>query len=196
MAEDWFQKLEKELDAISYGIESKYIPDEHASVAKELAEIFFNIWLRFNVDFGIEMELTPWQWEFVVYEGQKHWRMKSGFDFGKLYELRLTDRKFEHSQAMVAYFTTAQNQMRLKVVFLVHANDAHGDLPREYEIYSANIKRMSMPRLWKTIEPLIKAWYEAHIRNDQRVVIDFCERKFSKQLPAENRHPGSEHPLQ
>ncbi|MEM3567263.1 MAG: hypothetical protein QXS83_01680, partial [Thermoplasmata archaeon] len=96
MAEEWFQKLERELDALSYEIECKYIPDEHGPVARELAEIFFNIWLRFNIDFGIEMELTPWQWEFAVYEGKKHWRMKSGFDFSKLNELRLTDRKFDH----------------------------------------------------------------------------------------------------
>lgn len=185
MAEDWFQKLERELDALSYEIDGKYIPDEQGPVAKELAEIFFNIWMRFNIDFGIEMELTPWQWEFAVYEGQKHWRMKSGFDFSRLSELRLTDKKFEHTQAMIAYFYTANNQTRLKVVFVVHASDSHGDLPKEYEIYNANIKRMSMMRLWKTIEPLIKSWYESHIRNDQSVVINFCERKFSKPILVE-----------
>jgi hypothetical protein len=190
MPEEWFQKLERELDALSYSIEAKYIPDERTPVAKELAEIFFNIWLRFNIDFGIEMELTPWQWEFAVYEGQKHWRMKSDFDFSKLEEIRLTDKKFEHTQAMVAYFYLHQNQVRLKISFVVHANDNHGDAPKEYEVYNANIKRMSMSRLWKTIEPLIKTWYESHIRNDQRIVINFCERKFSKPIVIEQSPPN------
>lgn len=188
MAEDWFQKLERELDILSYSIESKYIPDEHAPVAKELAEIFFNIWMRFNIDFGMEMELTPWQWEFAVYEGKKHWRMKRDFDFSKLNELRLTDKKFEHSQAMIAYFYTVNNQTRLKIVFVVHARDEHGDVPKEYEVYSASIKRMSMSRLWKTIEPLIKSWYEAHIRNDQCIVINFCERRFAKSIGVETNN--------
>jgi len=180
MEKDWIAHLDAELAKVRKRFKGSITPEDRDDIIRHLSEIFFNIWIRFAVDLGHEMALTPWQWDVALYEGQKHWHLKQDFNYAQVGEVVLEDEYFGHPESLRAELFTSRKRPRVRVVFRLN-EEVQGDerLQTDYLVYSATFRQLDFHGLWKALEPLVKAWYEAHVRRDQEMLWDHVKERYS-----------------
>lgn len=167
-AGDWFAVLEKRLDEISGSVKYRHRPPDQAAVVRDLAGLFFGIWIRFAVDVGHEPKLEPTAWDFASYRGSKKFDLKEDFPFDAFSRVIMTDTRWPQPVSLSAQLTrTSRGQ---EVVFEMQA----GTEPA-VELHRVRLHRFEPRAALMVIMPILLDWFEAHSRGDQRIVLDRLE---------------------
>jgi hypothetical protein len=161
--------------------------DEHeqARIAKELLDIFFNIWIRFGVDVGKELRMSPWQWDFVIYEGGKKYRFRDSFNFAHVNEIILEDSGFPFRHSLKADIRTLAGTAYITVSLILEegreyekttAVTAHNS----YIIYNEPAGKFTVHGLKEALGEPLRVWIRATIRGESALLWDFCHEQLRK----------------
>jgi len=158
---------------------------EQARIAKELLDIFFNIWIRFAVDVGKELRMSPWQWDFIIYEGGKKYRFRDSFNFARVSEIILEDAGFPFRHSLKAEFRTLAGTAFITVSLVLEegreyekatAVTAHNS----YIIYNESAGKFTVHGLKQALAEPLRVWIRATIRGEPALLWDFCHEQLRK----------------
>jgi len=158
---------------------------QRGRIAREMLDVFFNIWIRFAVDLGKELRMSPFQWDFVMYDGGKHYRFREEFNFPRISEMSLEEPAFPFRHTLKGELRTVGGRTYARVSFILEEG-------REYERISAVVARTNYiiynqparqfsPRGFKAAlaEPL-RVWIRSQVRQDPTILWDFCQEKLRR----------------
>ena len=165
---DWFTVLEKRLDEISGSIKYRHRAPGGEEVIRDLASIFFGVWIRFAVDVGVELELQPPAWNFASYKGSKKFEFKEDFDLSSFTKVEITEHRFNHAVSLRAELVREGAGEGVRFLMQVGSESP-------IELYHRRLHRFEPKQAVVAIQPALLAWFEGHQRGDQRVMLDFLE---------------------
>ncbi|MGQ9582114.1 MAG: hypothetical protein ACUVV6_01195 [Thermoplasmatota archaeon] len=160
-------------------------PEERARIAREVLEIFFNIWIRFAVDLGRELRMSPWQWDFVIYDGGKHYRLREGFNFSRVAEATLEELSFPFVHKLRAELRRVRGKTYLQVAFHLEEEREYGragatGVSHAYIIYLEQARRFSVRELKRSLEGPLRAWIRSEALLDPAFLWDYCHRELRR----------------
>ncbi len=179
---DWLVDLDRRLENIARMKKTDMTArgvSGRARLMEKVMEIFFGLWLKFDLDRGIRMRLTPFEWEYVEYRGKKDWRLNPDFNFEKVSDVELLDTTFPHAQGLRAEIYTQGGEDRIRVMFLLEDwrdRNRRGFTP--YLIYDAPVDGARISDVWKSIRKTVMPWNEAHIRGDNELFWDWIKENY------------------
>jgi len=175
MSDDWIDKLEKDFSHIVRGHED----ESREKLVERLMDLFFGVWLRFDLDRGVRMQLTPFEWDFVEYKGHKDWKLDENFNFKAVTDIELLDTRFPHKQGLRAELYTAEGKTRLRLVYELAdwmEKGRRGTTP--YLLYDAPLEAVRAGDAWKEMRKVLIPWNGAHIRGDQEMFWDWIKSNY------------------
>ncbi len=181
--------LDAELERISAeeagAVTDDLTPEERARIVKGILEIFFNIWIRFAVDLGRELRMSPWQWDFVIYDGRKHYRLREGFNFSRVTEATLEELSLPYAHKLRAELRRLRGTTYVQVAFHLEEEREYGragavGVSHAYIIYLERAKRFSARELRRHIEGPLRAWIRSEAHSDPAILWDYCHRELRR----------------
>ncbi|MDG6220790.1 MAG: hypothetical protein QCI38_04995 [Candidatus Thermoplasmatota archaeon] len=175
MTEDWLSCLDKDFEELA----KKEVAETRARLVASIMDVFFGIWLRFDIDRGVRMQLTPFEWEYVEYKGHKDWRLVEDFNFNGIGDVELMDIRFPHRQGLRAEIYKTDGANRVRLIFLLEDwrdGDRTGFTP--YLLYDAQLYSARISDLWKEMKKIVIPWHEAHIRGDPEPLWDWIKSNY------------------
>lgn len=163
--DDWFTVLEKRLDEISGNVKYRHRPPDQEAVIRDIASLFFGVWIRFSVDTGHEPRLEPAAWDFASYRGHKEFTLKEDFPFSSFSRVMMTDERWTHPVTLIAQLTKTPRGK--EVVFDLQA----GNEPM-VELHRVRQHRFEPRAALMVLMPTLLDWFEAHSRGDERIILD------------------------
>ncbi|MEM4728409.1 MAG: hypothetical protein QXH42_01425 [Thermoplasmata archaeon] len=181
--------LDRELERLSaeeIGRSAEDItPAQRERVMRGVLEIFFNIWIRFAVDLGRELRMSPWQWDFVIYEGRKRYRFRDGFNFSALREASLEESVFPYRHTLKAELRRLRGRTYVQVAFVLeegrdYLRSGLAGAKGVYTIYVEEARRFSAHELKRTLMAPLRAWMRSEVLADPSILWDFCHRELRR----------------
>ena len=189
--EDWFAKLDAELDkktdrAIDNdgGASSK-----KESLNRELVSDFWKIVLRFE-KISIHFAIDPDYNKFAQFEKfPDEWTLKDNFAYADLNLIKLADKtqsdnrvgdtlRFRH------YKQDGKEQVRLSFVFCegehYYKYSGWKRMFGEYIAYDAPLRTASIDQIHAILADLVRIWYESHLRRDRDHFLRHLEKNYEK----------------
>ncbi|MBM4248213.1 MAG: hypothetical protein FJ149_02005 [Euryarchaeota archaeon] len=157
----------------------------HAHIARELLDVFFNIWIRFAVDLGRELRMSPWQWDFVIYGGGKSYRFREGFNFARLNEVTLEESAPPFRHTLKGELSTLAGRPFVRVSFVLEEGRTFGSSEAvtarsSYLIYNEPAARFGVHRLKESLSEPLRAWIRSEVRGDPALLWDLCHEKLRR----------------
>ena len=158
---------------------------EQAHIARELLDVFFNIWIRFAVDLGKELRMSPWQWDFIIYDGGKDYRFRDSFNFTRLREVTLEEVVFPYRHVLRGELTTLTGKPQVRVSFVLEEGrqfDGAGAVAthNSYLVFSEPAKRFGAHTLKAALAEPLRAWIRSEVRGDPAILWDYCHENLRK----------------
>ncbi len=162
-------------------------PDGRAALARGLLDVFFNIWIRFAVDLGRELRMSPWQWDFAIYDGGKAYRFRESFNFGRVAEVLLEEPGFPFRHTLRGELARQGGRTYARVSFVLEEGRRFDSAEtvtarNSYLIYTAPAARFSTRDLKKALSEPLRAWIRSEVRGDPSVLWDYCHEKLRRGL--------------
>lgn len=160
-------------------------PREHAHIARELLDVFFNIWIRFAVDLGRELRMSPWQWDFVIYEGGKDYRFRESFNFTRIREILLEEAAFPYHHTLKGELCRVAGKNFVRVSFVLEEGRQFdraeaATAVNSYTIYNVPADKFGARQLKEAISEPLRAWIRSEVRGDPAILWDFCHEKLRR----------------
>jgi hypothetical protein len=160
-------------------------PREHAHIARELLDVFFNIWIRFAVDLGRELRMSPWQWDFVIYEGGKDYRFRESFNFTRIREVLLEEAAFPYRHMLKGELCRVAGKNFVRVSFVLEEGRQFdrtevATAVNSYTIYNVPADKFGARQLKDAISEPLRAWIRSEVRGDPAILWDFCHEKLRR----------------
>jgi hypothetical protein len=160
-------------------------PREHAHIARELLDVFFNIWIRFAVDLGRELRMSPWQWDFVIYEGGKEYRFRESFNFTRIREVLLEEAAFPYRHTLKGELCRVAGKNFVRVSFVLEEGRQFDRVEApaamsSYTIYNVPAGKFGARQLKEAISEPLRAWIRSEVRGDPAILWDFCHEKLRR----------------
>ncbi len=158
-----------------------------AALAREMLDVFFNIWIRFAVDLGRELRMSPWQWDFAIYDGGKSYRFRESFNFARVAEVLLEEPGFPFRHTLRGELARQGGRTYVRVSFMLEEGrrfDAAETVTarNSYVIYNVLAARFATRDLKKALSEPLRAWIRSEVRGDPSVLWDFCHEKLRRGL--------------
>jgi len=162
-------------------------PAGRTVIARELLDVFFNIWIRFAVDLGRELRMSPWQWDFAMYDGGKSYRFRDSFNFARVGEVILEEAAFPFRHALKGELARMAGKTYVRVSFVLEEgrrfDGAEAVAARtSYLIYNVPAGLFTARNLKKALAEPLRAWIRSEVRGDPSVLWDFCHEKLRRGL--------------
>jgi len=160
---------------------------ERAIIARELLDVFFNIWIRFAVDLGRELRMSPWQWDFAIYDGGKNYRFRESFNFAHIREVLLEEAAFPFRHTLRGELARLAGRTFLRVSFVLEEGRQFDRAEtvatmNSYLVYNVPAGRFSARNLKKALAEPLRAWIRSEVRGDPSVLWDFCHERLRRGL--------------
>jgi len=160
---------------------------ERAIIARELLDVFFNIWIRFAVDLGRELRMSPWQWDFVIYDGGKDYRFRESFNFTRIREVLLEEAAFPFRHTLKGELSRLGGQTYVRVSFVLEEGRQFDRASavatmNSYVIHTVPAGKFSARNLKKALAEPLRAWIRSEVRGDPSVLWDFCHERLRRGL--------------
>jgi len=158
---------------------------EHFRIARDVLDVFFNIWIRFAVDLGKELRMSPFQWDFIIYDGGKRYRFRDGFNFSRIREVILEEPAFPFRHTLRAELRAVGGRTFVRVSFVLEEG-------REYEptstvvartsylVYNEPASRFGQKALKAAIAEPLRAWIRSEVRQDPSILWEYCQDKLRR----------------
>ena len=158
---------------------------ERGAIAREILDIFFNIWIRFAVDLGRELRMTPFQWDFVMYDGGKRYRLRSGFNYARVSEMILEEPAFPFRHMLKAELRPVGGRTYVRVGLILEEGREYERISTvvahtNYIIYNQPAKRFSPKGLKAALSEPLRVWIRSQVRQDPPILWDFCHEKLRR----------------
>lgn len=177
--------LSKLLSEETGRLEGSLEPEEQARLARELLDVFFNIWIRFAVDIGKELRMSPWQWDFIIYEGGKKYRFRDSFNFAHVNDIILEEAGFPFRHSLKGELRTLGGSPYVTVSIVLEegrqyemasAVTAHNS----YIIYNEPVKKFTLHGMKEALAEPLRVWIRSAIRGDPALLWDYCHDQLRK----------------
>jgi hypothetical protein len=177
--------LSKLLSEETGRLESALEPEEQGRLARELLDVFFNIWIRFAVDIGKELRMSPWQWDFIIYEGGKKYRFRDSFNFAHVNDIILEEAGFPFRHSLKGELRTLGGNPYVTVSIVLEegrqyemasAVTAHNS----YIIYNEPVKKFTLHGMKEALAEPLRVWIRSAIRGDPALLWDYCHDQLRK----------------
>ncbi|MCK4718826.1 MAG: hypothetical protein KAT70_09170 [Thermoplasmata archaeon] len=178
MSDDWLEELDEKFAHLE-GEGNDEVVGHKAKLTEKLMGMFFGLWVKFDIDRGVRMQLTPFEWEFVDYKDQKEWRLDKEFNFGEVADIELLDARFPYKQGLRAELYRAEETTRIRLAFLLEdwrEKERKGFTP--FLLYDAPVEAARVSDIWKEMKKVALPWHEAHIRGDQEHLWDWVKSTY------------------
>jgi hypothetical protein len=158
---------------------------ERARIAREILDVVFNIWIRFAVDLGKELRMSPFQWDFILYDGGKRYRFRESFNFSRISEAVLEEQAFPFRHMLRAELRVVGGRTYVRVSFVLEEG-------REYErtstvvartsyiVYNQPAQRFGPKALKAALAGPLRAWIRSEVRQDPSVLWEYCQDKLRR----------------
>jgi hypothetical protein len=158
---------------------------ERGRIAREMLDVFFNIWIRFAVDLGKELRMSPFQWDFIMYDGGKRYRFRDGFNFPRISEMSLEEPAFPFRHTLKGELRAVGGKTYARVSFVLEEGREYERISAvvartEYIIYNQQARRFSPKGLKAALAEPLRVWIRSQVRQDPTVLWDFCHEKLRR----------------
>ena len=177
MEEDWLDLLDEDF---------KHMPQLRISedvqtreqVMKALMNLFLRIWMRFALDTGIKMTLSPSSEEVAMYHGKNNWTLNQDFNFSALNEIAIANRqKRIHSLRAETY--AAHGQDHIRIIFSLEEDRVKGQpVMVSYSVYSSLARDFSLEDAMRSLRPSLGKWFLAIAENEPSILWNYCKEKY------------------
>jgi hypothetical protein len=191
MGSDLFEQLDKELASMQQEVaeDATKLTNKRRDVTKSLIENFWQIWIRFkNIDVHFTMEPSPSV--FATFEEfPDKWKLKDNFNYALVNGVNLIDRTQAQGRvgdALKAFYYQKDGSTRLRCVFEYCEGEQYYKYSGWKRIFSqqilfdGDIEKTSFEKLWAALAPVIKVWFESHLRKNRDVMIQHVKENFEK----------------
>ena len=184
-----FRTLDLELARIASEEASRAGEDisekEHVRLAKDLLDVLFNIWIRFAVDLGKELRMSPFQWDFVIYDGGKCYRFRDSFNFSRISEMVLEEQALPFRHMLKAELRAVGGRTYVRVSFVLEEG-------REYErtstvvartsyiVYNEPAGRFALKALKSALAEPLRVWIRSEVRQDPSILWEYCQDQLQR----------------
>jgi|YelNatPaOPRAMG01_1025707.scaffolds.fasta_scaffold05880_6 hypothetical protein len=177
MEEDWLDQLDEDIKRIP---ELRILEDVRARehVMSSLVLLFLKIWMRFVLDTGIKMEISPPSEEVAMYHGKNNWSLNQDFNFSALDEISLTNRQ-NRIHALKAETFTIHGRDHVRIAFSLEEERVKGQpVMVSYSVYSAEAKDFSIEDAVTKLKPALGKWFLSIVENEPSILWNFCKEKY------------------
>jgi hypothetical protein len=158
---------------------------ERGRIAREMLDVFFNIWIRFAVDLGKELRMSPFQWDFIMYDGGKRYRFRDSFNFSRVNEIVLEEPAFPFRHTLKGELRTVGGRTYARVSFVLEEGREYERISAvvartNYIIYNQPARRFSPRALKAALAEPLRVWIRSQVRQDPTILWDFCHEKLRR----------------
>lgn len=147
-------------------------------VMRLLSILFLKIWMRFAIDLGLKMKMTPSSEDIALYEGKNKWNISKDFNFEALSEISLSDNR-KRAHALRAETFTVQGREHVRIVFSLEEERVKNQpVMVSYSVYSSLAKDFSVEDALKNLKPGLGKWYLAHVNDELSILWNYCKDKY------------------
>ncbi len=177
MEEYWLDQIEEDLRDIP---KPKLLEDARAKeeVMRSLTLVFLKIWMRFAIDLGTKMSLTPSDSELALYEGGNNWRLNESFNISALSDISITNREDKHHSLKVESYSYHGREL-IRLIFSLEEERTFDRIVMvNYIIYDSLAKDFRMDEAIDKLKPGLAKWYRALAENELSILWNFCKDSY------------------
>jgi hypothetical protein len=176
MEDDWLDQLMEDLKELP----EPNLQDEKAKeqVMRAMSLLFLKIWMRFALDLGLKMRLSPADSDLGMYQGKNSWALNQSFNFSELSEVSITNPEpLKHALRAECYQWEGREHIR--VIFqLSEWKDRGQDVMISYLIYKSLAKDFDIGKSVSSLKQGLGKWYMALAENEPSILWNFCRDKY------------------
>ena len=138
-------------------------------------------------DLGRELRMSPWQWDFVIYDGGKDYRFRESFNFTRIREVLLEEAAFPFRHTLKGELSRLGGQTYVRVSFVLEEGRQFDRASavatmNSYVIHTVPAGKFSARNLKKALAEPLRAWIRSEVRGDPSVLWDFCHERLRRGL--------------
>jgi len=158
---------------------------QRGRIARGILDIFFNIWIRFAVDLGKELRMSPFQWDFVMYDGGKRYRFREGFNFPRIREMSLEEPAFPFRHTLKGELRSVGGRTYVRVGLVLEEGREYDRISTvvartNYIIYNRPARGFTPKGLKAALAEPLRIWIRSQVRQDPTILWDFCHEKLRR----------------
>jgi len=173
MEDDWLDQISEDLREIS---KEKLLEDAKAKtrVMKLLSLLFLKIWMRFAIDLGVRMSLTPSKEELGLYEGKNRWQLNESFNFAALSDISIANTDDRH-HALKAEAYSYHDREHIRIIFSLEEEKKLDRIVMiNYVVHDSLAKDFEIEEAIEKLVPGLGKWYLALAENELSVLWNYC----------------------
>ena len=176
MEEDWLDQLLEDFRDLP----EPNLRDERAreQIMKTLSVLFLKIWMRFALDLGLKMRLSPPDTDLGMYKGRNSWALNQAFHFSELPEISITNLEpLRHALRAECY--KGEGRERVRIAFQLTEWKEHGqDVMMSYLVYESLAKDFDIEKCVGNLKQGLAKWYLTLAENEPSILWNFCKEKY------------------
>jgi hypothetical protein len=189
--EDWFAKLEKELEKRKEEVieEISTESEKKEEINRTLIEDFWKIWIKFN-EINVHMTMVPEPSLWGVFEEFPYqWRFKGDFDVAKVNLISLTDTTRDQGRtgdSLKALYFHGEEGEKLRLIFEFCEGEKYYKysgwkrIYSQYLLYEAKVKEVDLDKIHEVLLGVIATWYESHLKRKRDIILNYIRENFEK----------------
>ena len=189
--EDWFAKLDQELEKKADAIISDEIQNkqQRRGINKALMEDFWKIGERFE-KVRVHFTMDPPFSEFAIYtKFPEEYRLRDDFRFEDVRRIQLVDRTMDQGRmgdSIKVNYYMVDSTPYLRMTFEYCEGEQYYKYAgwkrifAQFVIYNMPVDKVNLDKLHASLGDVVKAWYESHLRRDRDIVIRHLKESYER----------------
>jgi hypothetical protein len=176
MEGDWLYQLLEDFEELPEPIPQ----DEKAKeqVMRVLSLLFLKIWMRFALDLGMKMQLSPSDSDLGMYQGKNSWALNQSFNFSELSEVSITNSEpLRHALRAECYQWEGREHIRM-IFQLSEWKERGQDIMISYLVYKSLAKDFDIGKSIGNLKQGLGKWYMALAENEPSILWNFCKDNY------------------
>ena len=176
MEDDWlYQLLEDFKDLPEPNAQDEKAKDQ---VMRALSLLFLKIWMRFALDLGMKMQLSPSDTDLGMYQGKNSWALNQSFNYSELSEISIMNPE-PRRHALRAECYQWEGREHIRIVFQLSEEKVRGqDVMVSYLVYKSLAKDFDLRKSIDSLKQGLGKWYLALAQNEPSILWNFCRDKY------------------
>jgi len=176
MEDDWlYQLLEDFKDLPEPNPQDEKAKDQ---IMRALSLLFLKIWMRFALDLGMKMQLSPSDTELGMYQGKNSWALNQSFNYSELSEVSITNPA-PRRHALRAECYRWEGREHIRIVFQLSEEKVRDqDVMVSYLVYKSLAKDFELRKSIDSLKQGLGKWYLALAQNEPSILWNFCRDKY------------------
>lgn len=176
MEEDWLYQLLEDVKDLP----RPNAQDEKAreQVMRTLSLLFLKIWMRFALDLGSKMRLSPSDHELGLYQGKNNWALNESFNYASLSDISIEgDEPKRH--ALKAECFQWEGREHIRIIFqLSEEKIRNQDVMVTYLVHGSLAKDFDVGECVEKLKRGLATWFMALAQNEASILWNYCRDKY------------------